>query len=175
MTQIFFTSDTHFGHKSFLGYRSEVHKKLFPSEHHMNEFLIESWNSVVRPKDIVWHLGDVAWGDQHLHYLARCNGRKELILGNHDKLRAKHYLRYFHDLHGIVKKYGVVMSHVPIHPQEMQYKNWSTNVHGHIHHKEKLLKEPEYICVNVDVAGAVPISLDEIRSKIGKQNNNSSL
>jgi calcineurin-like phosphoesterase family protein len=29
----------------------------------MNEHLVEAWNKEVTPKDIVWHLGDVTWGN----------------------------------------------------------------------------------------------------------------
>ena len=165
---VFFTSDLHFGHTNLLSFRSEVHNKLFPTTEHMNEWLVEQWNSRVRRKDIVWVLGDLAWGSDSLKYFNMCNGHKRVILGNHDNFAITEYATYFDKVYGIWKKYGFVMSHVPIHEQEMQYRNWGTNVHGHIHHKGKLLEEPKYICVNVDVRGGLPVSLDEVRNIINQ-------
>ena len=49
----------------------------------MNEVLIENWNSVVKPDDLVYHLGDVGMHEPS-KYLKRLNGKKVLIKGNHD-------------------------------------------------------------------------------------------
>lgn len=166
MSNVFFISDLHFNHANLLGFRSEVHKKLFPSTEYMDDWLIAGWNSRVRPKDLVWVLGDIAWGSVGLSKFAQLNGTKNLIMGNHDKFTIKELLRDFNEIRGVWKKYGFVMSHCPIHPNELQYRNWTCNVHGHIHHREKLLPEPMYINVNVDIIGNVPISLDEIRAKL---------
>lgn len=53
----------------------------------MNEALVEIWNAQVHPYDHVLVGGDVAMGkvDQTIEYVKRLNGRKELVLGNHDK------------------------------------------------------------------------------------------
>lgn len=53
----------------------------------MNETLIRNWNAAVAPEDTVWHLGDFAFctEDQFVTLLGRLNGRKNVILGNHDK------------------------------------------------------------------------------------------
>lgn len=166
MANVFFISDLHFGHTNLLSFRSGVHNKLFATTEQMNEWLIEKWNSRVRSQDLVWVLGDIAWGSDNLHYFAQCNGAKRLILGNHDNFSILEYYREFEKVYGVWKKYGFVMSHVPIHPQEMQYRNWGCNVHGHIHHRDKLLEEPQYICVNVDVRDGLPVSLDEVRDII---------
>jgi len=172
MSNVFFTSDLHFGHDNLLEFRREVHNNAFPSYiEDMNQWLIEKWNSRVRPRDTVWVLGDVAWGDENLHYLAQCNGTKNLILGNHDLERGDsklaNYQREFEYIGGVKKKYKFVMSHCPIHPLELEHRNWTNNVHGHIHHFDRCLPEPTYINVNVDVNKGLPLSLDEIRKKIG--------
>ena len=51
----------------------------------MNQKLIENWNSVVGPNDLVFHLGDFAFGGAEIwnKTLPRLNGHKVLILGNH--------------------------------------------------------------------------------------------
>jgi len=168
MANVFFTSDLHLGHDNLLDFRSHVHGKLFNNSEQMNEWIIEKWNSRVRPRDLVWVLGDIAWGSDNLHYFAQMNGTKRLILGNHDNFSILEYYREFDKVYGAWKKYGFVMTHVPIHPQEMKYRNWNNNIHGHIHHKEKLLQEPQYICVNIDVRNGLPMSLDEIRDLMSR-------
>jgi calcineurin-like phosphoesterase family protein len=53
----------------------------------MNEMLVHNWNALVRPDDTVYHLGDVALGpiEDSLKYIARLNGHKVLVVGNHDR------------------------------------------------------------------------------------------
>jgi calcineurin-like phosphoesterase family protein len=86
----FFTSDTHFGHANIIKYcdRPFKHADGSPNVPHMNEALIENWNSVVHDGDVVYHLGDVALGpsDQWDRVLSRLNGYKILVIGNHDRL-----------------------------------------------------------------------------------------
>ena len=50
----------------------------------MNEALIASWNARVGKNDLVYHLGDFAWGDWR-PILERLNGDIILISGGHDK------------------------------------------------------------------------------------------
>lgn len=170
MSNVFFTSDLHFGHESIVDFRRSVHGQDFQDAEDVNIWLMDRWNARVRPKDLVWVLGDVVWGNENLKWLDTLNGTKNLILGNHDLEKGhyflKGYMSKFKEIYGVKKKYGFVMSHVPIHPNELAYRSWKTNVHGHIHHKEKMLEEPEYINVNVDVNSGFPLTLEEIRERI---------
>jgi len=79
-TQQFFTADSHFGHQLMLRFRP------FSSTDEMDEHLIDVWNAVVKPHDIVWHLGDFSCHDETRakRIFNRMHGRKRLILGNHD-------------------------------------------------------------------------------------------
>lgn len=81
MSNIFFTSDTHFGHTNILQFCN----RPFHSVQEMNEALINNWNNVVRPEDTVYHLGDFAFGGSQLwnDVLSKLNGHIYLILGNH--------------------------------------------------------------------------------------------
>jgi calcineurin-like phosphoesterase family protein len=80
----FFTADTHFGHEAIIGM---LHRP-FGSVEEMDEAMIANWNAVVGPKDDVWHLGDFAYRAHPasiMQLYRRLNGRKRLIIGNHDK------------------------------------------------------------------------------------------
>lgn len=80
---VFFCADLHLGHAKIC----EMTGRPFSSVPEMNEALIANHNSVVKPDDIVWFLGDVAMGQisDSLPLVARMNGTKHLILGNHDR------------------------------------------------------------------------------------------
>lgn len=52
--KIWFTSDTHFGHKNILRFC----KRPWNTVEEMDEGLIQNWNKVVGKDDIVFHLGD---------------------------------------------------------------------------------------------------------------------
>lgn len=82
MSDIFFTSDSHFGHqKEFLwGPRG------FTSSEEHDEAVIENWNKIVKPDDLVYHLGDVMLGDNEhgMECLKRLNGSIWILTGNHD-------------------------------------------------------------------------------------------
>ena len=58
-TKIWFTSDTHFFHNNIIDYC----KRPFVNAEEMNEYIIKQWNSVVKPQDEVYHLGDFAFGN----------------------------------------------------------------------------------------------------------------
>ena len=81
---VFFTSDTHFGHGNIIKYSN----RPFRDADQMNEALIANWNAIVKPDDTVWHLGDFAFMQasqfKAMHW--RLNGNIHIVLGNHDKL-----------------------------------------------------------------------------------------
>lgn len=78
----FYTSDLHFGHNMLV---DKAHRP-FASTDEMNTALIDMWNDTVRPADEVWILGDLAMlpMDESLAAVAKLNGRKVLVPGNHD-------------------------------------------------------------------------------------------
>ena len=95
MKNIYLTSDQHFFHKSILNWN----RKEFKNVEEMNEFLINQWNSTIKENDIVYQLGDFAFGDDFEGIENICkllNGKKTLILGNHDSFKkVKIYIKYF--------------------------------------------------------------------------------
>lgn len=81
-TRKFYIADTHFGHEAILGHC----ERPFSSVREMDEFMIDAWNSVVGQEDLVYHLGDFSFGSPEYakHVFRQLNGRKVLVLGNHD-------------------------------------------------------------------------------------------
>lgn len=81
---LWFTSDTHFGHKGVLKYQDA--RSHFSSVEEMDEYLISEWNKVITPQDHVFHLGDFALcSTDRVKELARLlNGNMHLVVGNHD-------------------------------------------------------------------------------------------
>lgn len=81
---IYFTADTHFGHKAIC----RLADRPFTSVAHMDDELIRRWNDVITPGDIVYHLGDFALSplERALEILDALNGTIHLIEGNHDSL-----------------------------------------------------------------------------------------
>lgn len=132
MINTWFTSDTHFGHKNILEYEKDA--RPFSTIEEMNEVMIDRWNSVVGKKDIVFHLGDFALGRSNIKIAERLNGKKKLVMGNHDTYPAAHYLTYFDKLYGVIFWNRCVLSHMPVHPNGLGSR-WMLNVHGHLHSK----------------------------------------
>jgi len=153
----FVISDTHFNHKGVLKFepsrlKEMVKKKyvhLTDSEEKMNlqhtEWIIDNWNSVVGENDLIIHLGDLAWRG-HQEILPRLNGKKILILGNHDKkgpntyhhfeyvVRGAHYIfgdmtyiaestdKLFSSLQMTVDGKEIMFSHYPATQLEHRFK-----------------------------------------------------
>ncbi len=85
----FFTSDQHFGHSNILkfeaGNRVDERGVVFETVEQMDEFLIRQWNDVADADDLVYCLGDTSYKQETLRrIIPRLNGRKVLIVGNHD-------------------------------------------------------------------------------------------
>lgn len=170
MSNIFFIADTHFGHKNIIKFENE-HRPFVSIEEH-DEKLIENWNSVVTHKDIVWHLGDVAFSNPSFNLLDRLNGRKYLCMGNHDaQYGAKKFLKYFRDVMATKEFDGHILSHIPVHTS--QFWRYRGNIHGHTHHKVVALDESfddaRYACVSVEQVGLTPVPYEIINRRLPKK------
>lgn len=173
LPNIFFISDTHFGHKNILGFNSEKDTLLrpkFSDVDHMNEYMYEAWNLVVKPNDKIYHLGDLALQVKNLDLLKGLRGNKILYRGNHDKMALAEYAKYFKDVRAVDYKgeFGFVLSHIPLHYRH--FKEGFVNVHGHLHSREVLTDsgdiDPRYFNVSVERLNYVPIELGELKELI---------
>lgn len=158
MSTIFFIGDTHFGHKNIIKFEPLRAWRRFATIEEHDEELVKRWNAKVRKGDRVWMLGDFAFGKHSIAIAARLNGLKRLVLGNHDHYPSAEYLKYFHKLYGAATTEGAILTHVPVHPNQLG--RFSRNIHGHLHHEK--LDDPRYINVSCEQIGMAPIALEEL-------------
>lgn len=182
MSSVYLISDTHFGHQGVCNFlRTDGVTKLRPwtSAEEMDEALVSNWNSVVKPKDKVYHLGDVVINRKALITLSRLNGDKVLIRGNHDIFKLEDYTNYFRDVRGYHIMDNLILSHIPIHPSAQG--RFRGNIHGHLHAnivkkivgvdvKTNTIKygdmpDPWYQNVSVEQINYTPILFERVRAR----------
>ena len=183
MPSVFLVSDTHFGHTGVCRFtRNDGVTKLRPWDDpdEMDEAMIKSWNDKVKPTDKVYHLGDVVINRKALKTLARLNGDKVLIRGNHDIFRDDEYRQYFRELRAYHVMNGMILSHIPVH--EASLGRFGTNIHGHLH-ASRVKKawgvaartgevlygsqlDVRYHCVCVEQTDFAPILLEDVYKRI---------
>ncbi len=186
MPSVFLVSDTHFGHSGVCRFmREDGVTKLRPwdSPEEMDEAMVKAWNEKVKPTDKVYHLGDVVINRRALKTLARLNGDKVLIRGNHDIFRDDEYREYFRELRAYHVMNGCILSHIPIHPESIG--RFGTNIHGHLHARRvkkirgvdartgQLLYGDEndvrYHCVCVEQTDFAPILFEDVLKRITEE------
>lgn len=136
--------------------------------------IIHNWNSVVDTSDTVYLLGDIVMGQraENLPHVARLNGKKYLIHGNHDYShpcnKQKHidkwtpeYEKYFEAIYPEmcmdIAGQEVLLNHFPAsldHTDEVRYGDFRPThdgiiIHGHLH-CEDIFTEPNHIHVGID-------------------------
>jgi calcineurin-like phosphoesterase family protein len=154
----FVISDHHLGHANIIDYCD----RPFKSVEEMHEYMIMKHNSVVKPTDQTYFLGDVAFHNKTLPLLNRFNGKKVLIKGNHDKLTLREYMKYFKDVRGSHLIDGVLLTHIPVHPCELEHR-FKLNAHGHMHNS--FVDDIKYFNCCVEKLDYTPISIDELKEK----------
>lgn len=164
MSNVFYISDTHFGHESTctkFTNKDGSPLRPFSCAQEMDEEMIRRWNSVVGKNDKVYHLGDVCINKRYLSTMERLNGSKTLIRGNHDIFKIREYLKYFSEVHAVRYTTGrdFVMSHIPLHP-ECIAERYRVNVHGHLH--ANLIGDPRYINVSVEQINFTPLAHEDL-------------
>lgn len=85
----FFTSDSHFGHDNIIKHcQRPCREHPFRDGAQMDRALMDAWNSVVSPGDVVYHLGDFSMRPAETinSLLKKLHGIKHLIVGNHDRV-----------------------------------------------------------------------------------------
>lgn len=185
MSNIFFTSDTHFGHTNILQFCN----RPFHSVQEMNEALINNWNNVVRPEDTVYHLGDFCFGGSYLfnNVISRLNGHIQLIIGNHDmkNLNAAALSRFETvqtQSQIVIENRPIYLNHYPFLCYGGSYRSekgavWQLFGHVHtckINNTGKDFERLQHLFpyqydVGVDFNNFTPISYEEVRDKINYQ------
>jgi calcineurin-like phosphoesterase family protein len=172
---IWFTSDYHLGHFNIL---TLGRGRPFEDINHMQEEIISRHNSVVRPGDLVYNLGDyglkLPW--EKLYELRRrFIGNQFFIYGNHDsvtKQMIKHHPEVFvwaHDLE-VLKPKGydippVTICHYAMRVWSGSHKgNWQ--LYGHSHGMLPELPNLLAFDVGVDCWNYYPVSIEEVKKKM---------
>lgn len=155
---VFLVSDTHFSHKNIINFEPKV--RIFNNIQEHDEALVQYWNETVKPDDVVYHLGDVVFAKTGFDYVKRLNGRKKLILGNHDRHAMEDYRDMgFEEVDGCFRLDEILLTHYPIARECLGYTE-KYNVHGHTH--QKWVGGYPYYNVSVENIDLRPISLDEV-------------
>ncbi len=183
MPAVFLTSDTHFGHAGVCRFTeadgvTKIRPWTDPDE--MDEEMIKRWNATVRPNDKVYHLGDVVINRKALKTLARLNGDKVLIRGNHDIFPDTEYCEYFRELRAYHVMNGMILSHIPLH--EASLGRFGVNIHGHLHSNRvkkargidaktgatlySTENDVRYHCVCVEQTDFTPILFEDVIKRI---------
>ena len=156
---IFFPADPHFGdHRTI-----NIQKRPFASVGEMDAVLIERWNAMVGPDDIVWHLGDVARRAADVPALLdRLHGTKHLLRGNNDPdatLTAIGWASVGDYAEIVVDGDALVLCHYPFRSWNGQHRG-TLNLHGHSHGRLKPM--PRQFDVGVDVQEFAPVTLERL-------------
>lgn len=167
----FVSSDLHLGHSKSLEFLMPNGERLrpFSSIEEMHEAIIERWNKLINAKDRVYILGDVVIKRSALKLLESLNGRKVLIKGNHDIYKLSDYLPYFEDIRGAFYRQGLIFTHIPVHPDNLQGRYFG-NVHGHLHcHKVMVNGEEDKRFFNacLEPNNFSPVPLEHIKQYFG--------
>jgi calcineurin-like phosphoesterase family protein len=189
---IYFTSDTHYGHKNIVSGISKWEDKSgcrnFKTLEEHNNTIVDSINSVVGQEDTLYHLGDWSFGGVENVFRFReriiCQN-VHVILGNHDENLYKNRDNC-HEVFESVNSYlelnigddHIVLSHWPMKIWNRYHKG-SWHLHGHTHGN---LKPDEWwiqkqsknrrrtMDVGVDTNGFLPYSYNDLKRILDKLN-----
>jgi len=167
MNNIWFTSDTHFGHENIIKYCNRPFKTI----REMDDALISNWNECVKPDDIVWHLGDFAMMRNPENILRRLNGHINLVYGNHDSKNRGTYetsphLNSSQDVKLLrIGSVTIWLSHYA-HARWPHAHHGALHLFGHSHGNFQGLGRS--MDVGVDPLGFYPIHFDAVVKKLSK-------
>lgn len=179
----FLTADLHLFDEDIAKWRGFKDIKSY------HETLMINWDKLVDYNDNVYILGDLSKSQdvQAVKFLNTWfNGYKILVPGNHDSMKLlnefqkyhKHDIQFYPMMqscaNGTIHSY--ILSHIPLHPNEMDFYN--ANIHGHIHapipeigYQPSEYPHPSdpnenghayYYNVNVEFQGFKPVDFDDI-------------
>ena len=185
LQNIFFVSDTHFGHTNIMKYCN----RPFTSIEEHDRTIIERWNEKVGSDDIIFHLGDFAFASEKRikEILEQLNGKKYLIFGNHDWARMTKNIctRYFEDVSQQmvirIDNKVIYLNHFPFLCFSGAWKGLdaSWQIFGHVHsgpnsttgldHQRLNMLFPTQFDCGVDHNNFYPYSYKEIKDIIYNQ------
>ena len=157
---IYFTADPHYGHKDIIDICNRQYKNIWD----MQLDYVTKWNELIKPEDTGIIVGDYCWDHKLIKSITpMLNGKKMLILGNHDDINSFDYVNAgFQSVHtSLIMKHGnydIAINHDPVAGIVVN-KSWIV-VCGHVHTLFK--KMGNIINVGVDQWDGYPVSIDTI-------------
>lgn len=155
----FVIGDLHLDHANIIKYCN----RPFKSVYEMNNALIDNWNKTVGKFDIVYYLGDLAFGKGSRntdYWLKKLNGKIIFIKGSHDN---SNKIKFYQNM---VLEYHHNKFYLVHDPTDVP-KSWNGWViHGH-HHNNKIeyplvSKKNKTINVSAELLDYKPIEIEEI-------------
>lgn len=156
--EIWFTSDTHFGHNNIIEYC----RPGFASIDEMEDCIVTRWNETVGSQDLVYHLGDFAWRPSDaVRVRPKLKGTIRLIVGNHDDVPSLAAAGLFQRiaLWRQFREIGMTASHIPMRADQLRHGG--ANLHGHVHGSLDGL-EPFHRDVSVESTDFRPVNFDDV-------------
>ena len=147
----FVFADPHFDSEKIIGFGNRPFKNVAE----MNAKIIENYNMTVGKNDLCYWLGDVMYDpkkDKAQKLIRLMNGRKYLILGNHDRSRSVAWwmdcgFDRVYDTPIYIPELMIMLSHEPM--QEFgNSPHPIANIHGHIHIQDYDFQDHKN-CINV--------------------------
>lgn len=188
MSNIWITSDFHFGHNKEFLYKPRGFNSI--QEH--DEALIANFNALVNPEDDVYILGDLCLNDTDhgIECLRRLHGKLHIILGNHDtanrierytSLPAVQEIQYALPLHALGHHF--YLSHYPAlvsnYDSDKPLKARTISLCGHSHTKDPFADWDKGLIVHCEVDAhynlPTPLYLiiDKIKQKLSSETSSS--
>lgn len=168
--QLWFISDTHWGHENMYTFMtadgSHRVRHKFHNAREADAAMVQRWNERVKPHDHVYHLGDVAFDRGVLEtIMPKLNGKKRLLLGNHDHFQMDFYRRVGFQKIGVCARFEkILFTHIPVHPYSLDSPKLIANAHGHTHEGGPIarLGDKPYINLSVERTHYAPVALEDI-------------
>ena len=175
MPDIWLIADTHFNHDKDFIYKP----RGFDSVEEMNETIIDKWNKVIKPDDIVYHLGDFIMGplEPGLSIINQLNGKIRLAIGNHDTDSRIAEFKKLNNIEDIQFGYRLKdrkKSFLLTHYQTFtgNFDNSKTySIHGHTHSKNTFCEYDLMYNVNCDAHNCNPVAWEDMIYDIIKRKN----
>jgi calcineurin-like phosphoesterase family protein len=156
--QVLFTADTHFSQFDII----KVTGRPYKNEVEMDTELIRNWNEVVKPDQVVFHLGDFTFKENVPDLLDKLNGEIVLIRGNHDGLEV---FKHFKDVHEtakvVIEGQRIVMCH---YMWDHNFRKGTWHLHGHTHGKLPVDRGIKRSDVGVDLWDYRPVSFEQLKN-----------
>ena len=171
---IWWTSDLHLGHNAII----KMQNRPFENVEEMNETLITNFNARVGKNDKVYFLGDMTHHmteEEARKIIGRLNGKKHLIVGNHDKIVVAGGVFESVEMMQVVSDFNKIfwLCHYPLMCWH-HMRGGTLMLHGHMHNSPEynLKNKQDRILrydVGVDANNYFPINTKEILNFFGEE------